>query len=138
MIAKDWRGVVVFACCKRENATFHFQAKVEAIKWTLWLALDLDVEAICIEIDSKICVDALSSPGMEIPWRITCICLDILALKSQIPNCCIFWVARGANGVAHALANWSSRNNTFESFDVGFGPPYFVSGIKDEICGSSL
>lgn len=89
---------MVFACCKRVNTTFHFQAKVEAIKWTLWLALDLDAEAICIEINSKICVDALSSPSMEIPWRITCICSDILALKSQIQNCCIFWVARGANG----------------------------------------
>ena len=38
----------------------------------------------------------------------------------------------GPNKAAHSLAKWSFVNNVFGSFDVGFGPSYFESIIKEE------
>ena len=42
----------------------------------------------------------------------------------------------GPNRAAHSLAKWS--NNVFGSFDVGFGPSYFESIIKEGVVVSSL
>ena len=39
-------------------------------------------------------------------------------------------MAREANVATHVLAKWSLSNNYFGSFDVGLGPPCFVSVIR--------
>ena len=49
VVAIDCRGEVVFACLKRVNTTIPFQAEAEAINWAINLALNLDVDSICIE-----------------------------------------------------------------------------------------
>ncbi|XP_030963966.1 uncharacterized protein LOC115985138 [Quercus lobata] len=131
-IARDWRGGVVFACSKRVNTTLPLQAEAEAIIWALNLAANLDTDSIFIESDSKTCIDALKCPNQEAPWRIKTICNDVLALKSNFSNCSFSWVAREANVAAHVLAKWSLSNNYFGSFDVGLGPPCFVSVIRAE------
>ncbi|KAK9986266.1 hypothetical protein SO802_031217 [Lithocarpus litseifolius] len=51
---KGWRGELVFACSKRLNTIFPFQAEAEAIKWALTLAANLEFEAIIIESDSQV------------------------------------------------------------------------------------
>ncbi|KAK9988249.1 hypothetical protein SO802_028488 [Lithocarpus litseifolius] len=111
-IARDWRGDVVFAYSKRVNTTLPLQAEAEAIIWALNLATNLDVDSISIESDSKSCIDALSCPNRDVPWRIKTICSDVLALKLNFSNCSFSWVAREAN--------------------VGLGPPCFVSVIRAE------
>ena len=131
-VARDWRGEVVFACSKRVNTTLPLQAKAEAIIWALNLATNLDVVAIAIESDSKSCIDALRCPNWDVPWRIKTICSDVLALKLNFSNCSFSGVAREANVAAHVLAKWSLSNNYFGSFDVGLGPPCFVSVIRAE------
>ena len=131
-VARDWRGKVVFACSKRVNTTFPLQVEAEAIIWALNLAANLDVDSISIESDSKSCIDALRCPNQDVPWRIKTICSDVLALKLNFTNCRFSWVAREANVVAHVLAKWSLSNNYFGSFDVGLGPPCFVSVIRAE------
>ena len=57
---------------------------------------------------------------------------------SLIPDCHVAWIPSGANKAAHSLAKWSFVNNVFDSFDVGFGPSYFESIIKEEALVSSL
>ncbi|KAK9984384.1 hypothetical protein SO802_033909 [Lithocarpus litseifolius] len=131
-IARDWRGDVVFACSKRVNTTLPLQAEAEAIIWALNLVANLDVDSISIESDSKSCIDVLSCPNLDVPWRIKTICSDVLALKLNFSNCRFSWVAREANVVAHVLAKWSLSNNYFGSFDVGLEPPCFVSVIRAE------
>ena len=127
-VDRDWRGEMVFAYSKRVNTTLPLQAEAEAIIW----ALNLDVDSISIESDSKSCIDALRCPNQDVPWRIKTICSDVLALKLNFTNCRFSWVAREANVVAHVLAKWSLSNNYFGSFDVGLGPPCFVSVIRAE------
>ena len=129
-VASDWRGEVVFAFSKRVNTTLPLQVEAEAIIWALNLAANLDVDSISIESDSKSCIDALRCPNQDVPWRIKTICSDVLALKLNFTNCRFSWVAREANVAAHVLAKWSLSNNYFGSFDVGLGPPCFVSVIR--------
>ena len=45
---------------------------------------------------------------------------------------------REANVAAHVLAKWSLSNNYFGSFDVGLGPPCFVSVIRAEALSLSV
>ena len=75
---------MVFAYSKRVNNTLPLQ--VEAIKWALNLTLKLEAEFFSLESKSKICVDALSSYILGFPWRIKCICTNILVIMSQNPN----------------------------------------------------
>ena len=120
----------MFACSKRVNTTLPLQAEAEAIIWALSLAANLEVVSISIERDSKSCIDALRCPNRDVPWRIKTICSNVLALKMNFSNCSFSWVARDANVAAHVLAKWSLSNCYFGSFDVGLGPPCFVSVIR--------
>ena len=58
---------MVFACFERVNTMLPFQAEVEAIKWALNLASNLDVDSIVIESDSKSSIDALRFPNLDVP-----------------------------------------------------------------------
>ncbi|KAL0005024.1 hypothetical protein SO802_012585 [Lithocarpus litseifolius] len=70
VVARDWRGEVVFACAKRVYSNLPLQAEAEAIKWALSLAKSLEAAAIIMESDSKDCVDGLAPSGKKIHWRI--------------------------------------------------------------------
>ena len=70
VVARDWRGRLVFACSQKVNTTFPLQAEAEAVKWAFLLAAKLEVEGIYIETDSKICCDALLNSSQSSPWRI--------------------------------------------------------------------
>ena len=38
LVARDWRGDLVFACSKKAKTTFPLQAEAEAVRWlSLWL-----------------------------------------------------------------------------------------------------
>ena len=52
VIARDWRGELVFACSKKVNTTLPLQAEVEAILWALQLAEPLISAPILVEGDS--------------------------------------------------------------------------------------
>ena len=74
VVARDWRGKLVFACSQKVNTTFPLQAEAEAeaVKWA-----KLEVEGIYIETDSKICCDALINPSQASPWRIRSIVMEM-------------------------------------------------------------
>ena len=67
VVARDWRGEVVFACAKRVYSNIPLQAEAEAIKWALSLAKSLDAAAMIVESDSKVCVDALAPSSKKVP-----------------------------------------------------------------------
>ncbi|XP_075633481.1 uncharacterized protein LOC142605940 [Castanea sativa] len=138
VVARDWRGEVVFACAKRVYSNLPIHAEAKAIKWALCLAKNLEAAAMIVESVSKDCVDALAPSGKLVPWRIRGICSEILNLILLIPGCHVSWIPRVANKAAHSLAKWSFLNKVFGSFDVGFGPPCFESIIMDEALVSSL
>ena len=77
------------------NTTLHLQAKVEAVKWALWLASKLEIKAIYIEIDSKIFHDP-SQP----PWRIRSRIAKMHNLLATFSNVFVSWIPRMANMAA--------------------------------------
>ena len=52
IIARYWRGELVFACSKKVNTTLPLQAEVEGILWALQLAKPLNSAPILVEGDS--------------------------------------------------------------------------------------
>ncbi|XP_065638222.1 uncharacterized protein LOC136071171 [Quercus suber] len=82
VMARDWRGKLVFACSQKVNTIFPLQAEAYAMKWALLLAAKLEFEGIYIESDSKICCDALTISSQASPWRIRSIVLEM-----QISQC---------------------------------------------------
>ena len=138
VVARDWRGEVVFACAKRVYTSLPLQAEAKAIKQVLILAKRLEATAMFVESDSKDCVDTLAPSCKKVHWRIRGICNEILNLISLILGCQVIQILREANKAAHSLANWSFLNNVFGFFVVGFGPPCFELIIKGEALVSSL
>ena len=67
VVARDWRGEVVFACAKRVYFNLPLQTEAKAIKWALSLAKSIEVVAMIVESDSKGCVDALAPSGKKVP-----------------------------------------------------------------------
>ena len=59
---------MVFARSPKVKTTFPFQVEVEAIRWALSSAVELEFENVIIEKDSKICHDAIHElilPALE-------------------------------------------------------------------------
>ena len=59
-------------------------------------------------------------------------------MLSQFPTYFVSWVPRVANGVVHALAKWSLKNNVYGSFDLACGPFCLVSVVKEEFISHSI
>lgn len=68
------------------NATLPLQAEAKAVKWALNLTFKLEAEFFYLESNSNICVDAMSSHILGIPWRIKSICTYLSHYMSQNPN----------------------------------------------------
>ncbi|KAK9992917.1 hypothetical protein SO802_022620 [Lithocarpus litseifolius] len=95
VVARDWRGELVFACSKRVNTTFPLQAEAEAIKWALILSANLEFEEIIIESDSQILQRHLSTPFVVLRKEAT--------IKDKQP-------ISSAKEIARAAANASTKS----------------------------
>lgn len=104
IVARDWRGKMVFAMTKRVETTIPVQAEAEAINWATQQALCLGTRHVIVESDAKICIDALRKPTKESPWRIAVLITDTLRLAKFLQNIQFSWIPRSANN-AHGLAS---------------------------------
>ena len=86
VVARDWRGRLVFACSQKVNTTFPLKAEAKAVKWAFLLAAKLEVEGIYIETDSKICCDALLNSSQSSPWRIKSKVMEMQVLLYALSN----------------------------------------------------
>ena len=116
VVARDWRGELVFVCSKKVYTNLSLQAEAEAVKCAIKLSANLDFVAIFNENDSKVVVEALSKPEHEIPWRILNTGLYMSYLLSQYPSIHVSWVPRTSNGAAHSLVKWSLDHIMFLDF----------------------
>ena len=123
IIARDWRGNLVFAHSKKAYTNVPVQAKAETLHWAIWVASQCNLQKVVIEGDSKICLEAIIKNGPEIPWKIDPIIKDIWSIASHIPSDKYNWVYRGCNAAVHSLVAESLHNAYFGSFDSTFGPP---------------
>ena len=80
LVARDWRGDLVFGCFQKAKTTFPLQAEAKAVRWALSLVAKLETKNFRIEIDSKICHDAIHELILPSPWRIASILADMQSL----------------------------------------------------------
>ena len=79
IVAKDWRGVLIFSLSKRVETNLPLQVKAEAINLATYLAIECGFES-----DAKACIEAVKAPTNTISWRISTISANTL-----------FWASRG-------------------------------------------
>ena len=132
VVARDWRGMLVFAISKKVNTNIPIQAEANAILLAAHIALNFTFCNCIIDSDCKVCIDAIRAGGKEIPWRLVNFVNSVKNVFRDSDHVFFNWVHREANQVAHVLANWSLSQSFFGSFDMGFGPPSFVDVILDE------
>ena len=84
IVAKDWRGALIFSLSKRVETNLPLQAEVEAINLTIHLVVELGYENVVVESDAKTCIEALKAPTDVVLWRISTIYANTL-----------FWASHG-------------------------------------------
>ena len=136
VVARDWRGELVFALSKKAKTIIPLQAEMEAIWWSVQ-ALHHGFSAVCFESDSSSCIEVLLKPAASIPWRIRRCILDVLSLAADFPGWSFRWIRREANGAADSLSKWSIKNLLWGSFDSSFSHPSFSVACAQDCCISS-
>jgi hypothetical protein len=116
IVARDWRGSLLFALSKKVNTNIPVQAEAEALRWSVLIAVNRKLQKVMFESDSQICINAVTLASFKPPWRIHGLILDIEAATKHIPGSAFNWVYREANEAAHQLANWSLKNAFFWTF----------------------
>ena len=66
IVARDWRGAMVFANVKMVNTNIPVQAEAEAMHWTILLTSHLNIQNVRVKSDSEICIDAVKAPKQQI------------------------------------------------------------------------
>ena len=138
IVARDWRGALVFALSKKVNTNVPLQAEAEALLLSVQLAGSFIGIKVVIEGDSKTCIEALRTQNLDVPWRISNCLTEIYHLTSLLSYCSFIWVRREVNHAAHELATWSLQNQITSSFDFGVGPPSLANILLDDCCRSNV
>ena len=100
VVAKDQRGDLIFACSNKVNTNSPLQAEVEALRWTVSLADQMNSSTITFEGDCQICLNTVSKHCQEVSWRIKTITLETIVALESLPNPTVCWVPRKANMAA--------------------------------------
>ena len=132
VVARDWRGSLVFSLSKMVYTNVPVQAEAEALRWSVYLAMDKIFSNVVFESDSQICIRAISQVDTSPPWRIQGLILDIKARTQNFLSVTFSWMYREANTAAHLLSVWSLKNSVYGSLALFCGPSNFASVISKE------
>ena len=67
VVARDWRGMLVFAISKKVNTNILVQVEANVILLAAHIALNFSFCNCIIESDCKVCIDAIRASGKLIP-----------------------------------------------------------------------
>ena len=109
-------GDQIFTCLNKANTNSPFQVEVEALRWVISLADQMNSSAITFEGYFQICLNVVSKHCQEVPWRIKTIIQKTIATLESLSNPQVYWVPRKTNLAAHTLVRWSLKN-FIDSFD---------------------
>ena len=146
MIARDWRGNLVFACSIKVNTNIPIQAEAEALRWVVSTvqakadalrqavstAMNHKLINVSFESDRQVCIQGLTSSTNSVPWRVSNILQETKYLPSLVPSFSFNQVLRNANQAAHVLSCWSLSNRFFGFFDSNSAPPSVLDVIKED------
>jgi ribonuclease HI len=135
VVARDWRGMGVLAISRKANTSNPLQAEAKTILWAAQLASDQGWDRVCIESDSKICIDALQGHISYSSWWIQSCVSNLHSIFSSHPFWSFSWVKREANSASHHLVGWSLRNRSWEIFYCKSSIDCFVKACKADMLG---
>ena len=133
IVARDWRGDLIFSMSKRVETNLPIQVEAEAINLVTCVAVNHGLEYVVVESDDKACIDALKSPFDEVPWRISSITAETLLWAFCGQQFVFRWSPRESNKAAHVLASWCLGKNLSGCFDQGYAPSPFMDVINSEL-----
>ena len=126
---------MVLAVSKKVNTTISLQAEAEALFWAANIAVELGIDRVFIESDSKNCVDCVNGSDIGCLWRIHTTISQITSFFSSHPAWFIGWVCREANQAAHFLVGWALRSGLWGVLNIPYEPLCFVNAVdKDLSC----
>ncbi|KAL0006931.1 hypothetical protein SO802_008433 [Lithocarpus litseifolius] len=67
IVARDWRGDLIFSLSKRVETNLPLQAEAEAINLATCVAVNRGFENVVVESDAKVCIEALKAPTDAMP-----------------------------------------------------------------------
>ena len=126
IVARDWKGVLIFSLSRWVETNLPFQVKVEAINF------ECGFENVEVESDAKACIEALKVPTNSVSWRISTISTDTLFWASCGQQFVFRWSLRESNKTTHILASWYLRKNLSSCFVQGYAPSPFMDIINSE------
>ena len=100
IVARDWRGDLIFSMSKWVETNLPIQAEAEAINLVTCVAVNRGFEHVVVESDVKACIDALKAPFDEVPWRISSITADTLLWAFCGQHFVFRWSPRESNKTA--------------------------------------
>ena len=138
VVARNWRGSLVFSLSKKVYTNVPVQAEAEALRWSVYLAMDKFFSNIVFESDSQICIRAISQVDTSPPWRIQGLISDIKAKTQNFPSATFSWVYKEANTAIHLLSVWSLKNSVYGPLAPFCVPLNFASVISKEADPSTV
>ncbi|KAF4364356.1 hypothetical protein F8388_006933 [Cannabis sativa] len=94
----------------------------EAECWALCHAFSLCLQMNCVDANFfSDCLSLVSAVrGSTIPsWKLTNLFLHLFSCLNFDAKCCVFWIPRKDNSLAHNVAAWAASHNIFRSLCVG-------------------
>ncbi|KAF8390802.1 hypothetical protein HHK36_025330 [Tetracentron sinense] len=104
MVVRDSNGNMIFRGCKPLWGGGSRIAEVEAIRWSLLLALERGWSKLCIESDSNEAIDFLNGVAPSPHWDCNSLLEDISQLKGRCDQVLFLFTPRQANFEAHEAA----------------------------------
>ena len=132
IVARDWRGALIFSLSKRVETNLPLQVEIEAINLVTHLAIDRGFENVVVESDAKACIEALKAPTDAMPWKISTISTGTLFWASRGQQFVFRWSPRESNKAVHVLASWCLGKNLSVCFVHGYTPTPFMDVINLE------
>ena len=135
-LIRDGNGTWLIGFARRIGTATSFLAELWALRDNLRLCLQIQAQAVCIEVDVKAVVDALLSQSCT-STVIYSIMEDCRHLVTQIPQLRVRHVYREVNRCADFLAKLGiGLQNDFAVFS---SPPVdLLSILEDDVCGFSI
>jgi hypothetical protein len=120
--AKNDSSSIYLARSKKLNTLDLVVAMEVTILWAFQVA-ELHKFPLIIESDAKVCIDVLSNVQLDFPWAIVSYYHDIIYFSRKFASCAFNWVRRGANSVAHNLAEYATLSKSFAFCNIDPLPP---------------
>ena len=120
IVARNWRGFLVFAYAMRVNTNSLVQAEAEAYRWTVLQAISHNLHKVIIEGDNKSYVQVLKDQASTCPQKVSSLLKDTMTLARKILVPSFSWVPREGNKAAHVLARWALNQGRSQRFNLGW------------------